>query len=144
MFPKHLLLIEPSGSMALMVVRSSMPRRVAGNFSDPATVDPIRVHPLSAQFPRLLTLFLIQDPAQIQSMFPCIAEDAVAMLHIRRAGYMDARRLGAWLLERVRKAGVTILEDRVEAVHTSDGRVNGVTLASAVWAPAASRSCRSD
>lgn len=73
---------------------------------------------------------LIEDPERIRTLFPCVAPDAAVMLHVRRAGYMDARRLGAWLLDRIREGGVTVLQDRVEGFRVAGGRVTTAVLAS--------------
>ena len=70
---------------------------------------------------------LITDQALLQRQFPGISEKTVGALHVRRAGFLSAQQLGAYLLDRARTAGVTLLPRRVVAVRTA-GKVTGVTL----------------
>ena len=62
--------------------------------------------------------------------FPGLTSDAKAALHVRRAGWLNAVALGAWMLKRALGAGVTFVHDRVTAIDTEGGRVRGVRLAS--------------
>ena len=71
---------------------------------------------------------LIADPSLLQKSFPGISEKAVGALHVRRAGFLSAQQLGAYLLDQARAAGVTFLPRRVTGVTTTVGRVSGVTL----------------
>lgn len=74
---------------------------------------------------------VITDPGLIRKHFGYLADDAVAVLHPRRCGWFSGQQLGAYLLERARQAGVTLLEGRVERVDTAGGRVRGVDVAGA-------------
>lgn len=68
----------------------------------------------------------------IKRHFPYITDQAVAALHVRRAGWLSAQQLGMYLLERARRSGVRyeagkvtgveITSNRVQAVQLSDGR----------------------
>jgi glycine/D-amino acid oxidase-like deaminating enzyme len=71
---------------------------------------------------------LILDPSLIQKHFPYLTDRAVAVLHARRAGWLSAQQLGAFLLERAKNAGLMILPRRVTAVQTRDNKVRSVTL----------------
>jgi glycine/D-amino acid oxidase-like deaminating enzyme len=51
------------------------------------------------------------------------------MLHVRRAGWLDSRALGHWLLARADAAGGRLLRDEVTAVDTAGGRMRSVRLA---------------
>ena len=62
--------------------------------------------------------------------FPGLAPEALAALHVRRAGWFNAIALGAWMLKRALGAGVTFVRDRVTAIESDGGRVRGVRLAS--------------
>ncbi|MBI2759010.1 MAG: FAD-binding oxidoreductase [Chloroflexi bacterium] len=64
----------------------------------------------------------------IRKHFPYLTEDAVAALHVRRAGWLSAQQLGMILLETARRLGVGFESARVEAVDATNGRVNGVKL----------------
>ncbi|MFN0151209.1 MAG: NAD(P)/FAD-dependent oxidoreductase [bacterium] len=72
---------------------------------------------------------LTLDRAAIRDALPFITPDAVAALHVRRAGTFDPLRFGAWLLERVRAAGVDVVRARVDGIDVASGRVRGVRLA---------------
>ncbi|MGI9332709.1 MAG: NAD(P)/FAD-dependent oxidoreductase [Gammaproteobacteria bacterium] len=69
------------------------------------------------------------DPDLIRQHFPYLNPGTVAVLHVRRAGFLSAQQLGMLMLERSRERGVRLQRGEVEAVHTSGGRVNGVTVA---------------
>ena len=71
---------------------------------------------------------LIADPELLQHSFPGISEAAVGALHVRRAGFLSAQQLGAYLLDRAREAGVTFLPRGIVAVSTTGGRVRSVTV----------------
>ena len=72
---------------------------------------------------------LIDDPGEIRRLVPGVTPDVVAMLHVRRAGWLDAEALGRWLLARAEAAGVERRRGVVEAVETTGGRVRSVRLA---------------
>ena len=71
---------------------------------------------------------LILDPALIRQHYPYLADQVVAVLHARRAGWLSAQQLGAWLLERAREAGLTFMPRQVVAVGTAADRVESVRL----------------
>ncbi len=71
---------------------------------------------------------LVLDPALIRRRFPFVAEDAIALLHPRRCGWLSAQQLGMWLLTEAKARGVRLVNGRVTAVDTTGGRVNGVTV----------------
>ena len=73
---------------------------------------------------------LLLSPDLVREQFPFVAEDAVAALHVRRAGWLDAQKLGKWLLAEAQRAGVRLLRDRVTDVTLSDNRVGQVHLQS--------------
>jgi glycine/D-amino acid oxidase-like deaminating enzyme len=70
---------------------------------------------------------LLGDAAR--AALPYLAPETAAVLHVRRAGWMNAVALGAWMLRRAVGAGVTVVRGRVEAVDAAGGRVRGVRLA---------------
>jgi len=78
--------------------------------------------------PDLVGADLVLDPAIIRRRFPFISDDAVAMLHPRRCGWLSAQQLGMWLLDEARARGVRLVSGRVTAVDTTGGRVRGVTV----------------
>ena len=59
---------------------------------------------------------LLLSPDLVREYFPAVTEDAVAALHVRRAGWLDAQKLGKWLLAEAQRAGVRLVRDRVRGV----------------------------
>lgn len=70
------------------------------------------------------------DGDAARRVFPGLTADVKAALHVRRAGWLNAIALGAWMLKRALGAGATFVRGRVTAVDTTGGRVRGVRLAS--------------
>ena len=66
----------------------------------------------------------------IRARYPFVTDRACAMLHVRRAGFMNASKLGHWLLDRACGHGVELVRDEVTALDVSEGRVVGVSLTS--------------
>ena len=66
----------------------------------------------------------------IKELFPFLADDTAAMLHVRRCGWLDLPSLGRWMLDRIASSGGTLLQDRISSVDARNNRVRGVTLAS--------------
>ena len=64
----------------------------------------------------------------IHRHFPYLTEQAVAALHVRRAGWLSAQQLGMYLLEMGRGQGVRFEAARLTNVHVKNERVTGVTL----------------
>ena len=73
---------------------------------------------------------LLLSPDLVRWQFPFIAEDAVAALHVRRAGWLDAQKLGKWLLAEAQRAGLRLVRDRVTEVTVTDSRIAQVHLQS--------------
>jgi len=71
---------------------------------------------------------LILDPALLHHHFPYLTEKAVAGLHVRRAGWFSAQQLGAYLLEKARACGVSLVRGRIVGLETTGGRVSAVRL----------------
>lgn len=62
--------------------------------------------------------------------YPYLAKDTCGILHVRRAGWMNALGLGSWLFKRALASGATFVRDRMIGVDTTGGRVREVRLAS--------------
>ena len=73
---------------------------------------------------------LLLSPDLVREQFPFVTDDAIAALHVRRAGWLDAQKLGKWLLAETQRAGVRLVRDRVTDVTLSDNRVGQVHLRS--------------
>ena len=66
----------------------------------------------------------------IRKHFPYLTEQAVAALHVRRAGWLSAQQLGMYLLESARRSGVRYEAGKVTGVEIRNGRVEAVQLSS--------------
>lgn len=62
--------------------------------------------------------------------FPYLTQQAVAALHVRRAGWLSAQQLGMYLLETARSRGVRFESGRVTGVDVLNGHIHGVRLSS--------------
>lgn len=71
---------------------------------------------------------LVLDPAIIQENFPFITQDAVAMLHPRRCGWLSAQQLGMYLLQEAKAHGASFVSGRVTGVQVEGGRVQAVCV----------------
>jgi glycine/D-amino acid oxidase-like deaminating enzyme len=69
------------------------------------------------------------NPALIHRHFPYLAENVVAALHVRRAGWFSAQQLGMYLLEKAREVGVRWLSERLQGVEVDSHGVCGLRLA---------------
>jgi glycine/D-amino acid oxidase-like deaminating enzyme len=65
-----------------------------------------------------------------RAVFPFLAPEMIAAVHVRRAGTTNGVALGTWFLKRAVAAGAAFVRDRVTAVDTTGGRVRQVRLAS--------------
>jgi glycine/D-amino acid oxidase-like deaminating enzyme len=70
----------------------------------------------------------LADPGVIRRHFPYVVDDAVALLHARRCGWLSGQQLGMHLLEGARRAGAELVEARLAGIEVSGGRVAGVRL----------------
>ena len=66
----------------------------------------------------------------VHKHFPYVTENAVAALHVRRAGWLSAQQLGMYLLETARQHGVRFESACVTGVDVTGGCVKGVRLGS--------------
>ena len=73
---------------------------------------------------------LVLDGQMIREELPFVAKDVVAMTHVRRAGWLNTRRLGHLLLERAQAQGLRLVQDRVVQVSLAGGRIQTIHLQS--------------
>jgi glycine/D-amino acid oxidase-like deaminating enzyme len=66
----------------------------------------------------------------IRKHFPYLAEQVIAALHVRRAGWLSAQQLGMYLLETGRRLGVRYEAGKVTGVDVRNNRVQGIQLSS--------------
>jgi glycine/D-amino acid oxidase-like deaminating enzyme len=64
----------------------------------------------------------------IRKHFPYLTQQAVAALHVRRAGWLSAQQLGMYLLETARSSGVRYEAGKVTGIEIRNGRVEAVQL----------------
>jgi sarcosine oxidase subunit beta len=91
--------------------------------ADPAEAERLRRH----EGP---TTQFIDDERIIRERYPFVTGRVRAMLHVRRAGFMNAAMLGRCLLERARACGVDLIGDEVTGLTLHNDRLAGVQLAS--------------
>ena len=91
--------------------------------ADPGEADRLRQHAGP-------TTTFVDDAREIHARFPFVTDRARAMLHVRRAGYMNAATLGTCLLDRASARGVVLVRDEVTGLAINQQRVVGVRLAS--------------
>ena len=65
-----------------------------------------------------------------QGAFAGLAPTVQAVLHVRRAGWMNAVALGSWMLKRALAAGAVLWKDRVTGFRTDGGTLRALRLAS--------------
>jgi len=92
-----------------------------GGSYHPAPAEGFRDQPTGAD------LLLGDEPLRA---FPFLSDTTKAALHVRRAGWMNAVALGAWMVKQSVAAGVTFMRDGVTGIETNGGRVSRVRLAS--------------
>lgn len=69
--------------------------------------------------------------AALRSHYPYLSTEALAALHVRRAGWFSAQQLGAWMLDAAGESdNLHHLVDTVVDIEINAGRVAGVVLAS--------------
>jgi glycine/D-amino acid oxidase-like deaminating enzyme len=66
----------------------------------------------------------------IRSFYPYLSDQAVAALHVRRAGWLSAQQLGMFLLERARQLGVHFELAPIAGIEVTQNRIQGVGLKS--------------
>ena len=71
---------------------------------------------------------LFLDARLIEGFFPALSSQAVAALHVRRAGWFSAQQLGIYLLEQARASGVKLISAQVSSVVIEGGKVTAVLL----------------
>jgi glycine/D-amino acid oxidase-like deaminating enzyme len=92
------------------------------------TADVAEAERLSAQAGP--TTEFVGEPRTILQRYPFITDRVRAMLHVRRAGFMNAAKLGQHLLERSCAHGIEVIRDEVAGLVVQNGRLVAVTLAS--------------
>jgi glycine/D-amino acid oxidase-like deaminating enzyme len=71
---------------------------------------------------------LLLDPSLIHTHFPYLTTEAVAALHVRRAGWLGAQQLGMYMLEKARQDSLRIETAEVEGIVQHGGRIQSVVL----------------
>lgn len=71
---------------------------------------------------------LLLDSDLIHEYFPFVSDDAVALLHPRRCGWLSAQQLGMFLLQQARAQGVQFISGRVTGVLREHGRICAVKI----------------
>jgi glycine/D-amino acid oxidase-like deaminating enzyme len=91
--------------------------------ADPAEAERLRGHESpTSQF--------IDGERFVRERYPFVTDRVRAMLHVRRAGFMNAAKLGRCLLERALENGVELVRDEVTRLVIRNQRFAAVELAS--------------
>lgn len=91
--------------------------------ADPQEADRLRSHAgVGTEF--------VDDKSAIRGRYPFITDRVLAMLHVRRAGFMNAMTLGRYLIERACADGVELLCDEVTGLVVDHRRLAAVRLSS--------------
>lgn len=98
---------------------------------------PVREHPGQVTYPPFLAegyyptldgVDLVLDPAFVRKQFPFVTDKVIAMLHVRRCGWLNLKSLGHWLMEQAVQCGVRVVQDKLTGIDTSGGRIRSVKL----------------
>jgi glycine/D-amino acid oxidase-like deaminating enzyme len=76
------------------------------------------------------TARFVENASAIRARFPFVTDRVRAMLHVPRAGFMSASKLGHWLLDRACASNVDLLRDEVVDLVVDNRRLVAVQLAS--------------
>lgn len=71
---------------------------------------------------------LITDADAIHTLFPFITPEIDTMLHVRRAGWMNAPAMGQLLFNKFLEHGGQFIQDRIEAIKVVNNRIDHVRL----------------
>ena len=74
---------------------------------------------------------VLLDRELIRRTFPSFADDVASVVHIRRAGSIDAQQMGGCMLEKIRNDGGRVVRGRVKAIDARGGftlRLQGAEL----------------
>ncbi|MGH8915815.1 MAG: NAD(P)/FAD-dependent oxidoreductase [Acidimicrobiia bacterium] len=89
---------------------------------------PYRISPLEGFHAAPEGADILVGPDTVRDHFPYVTEAAVGAIHVRRAGWLSAQQLGAWMLDRARDAGAEVVTDAVSGIEIDSGVVRGVQL----------------
>jgi glycine/D-amino acid oxidase-like deaminating enzyme len=84
----------------------------AGNFREQSKKNSYIPSPSQGWMP-LDGADLITEQKTIGNLYPFISKDTIAMLHVRRAGWMNSIKLGYWLLEEFKRHGGEFINAKV-------------------------------
>ena len=71
---------------------------------------------------------LVLDPATVRKQYPFVNDTAIAMLHVRRCGWLSAQQLGMYLLEQAKEAGAQFIMGRVSGIGVAKGGIESVRV----------------
>ncbi|MDH4117332.1 MAG: FAD-binding oxidoreductase [Acidimicrobiia bacterium] len=66
-------------------------------------------------------------PAALRAHFPYLTSEAVGAVHVRRAGWMSAQQLGAWMIAEATSKGARFVSAEVMSVHIQNGGIAAVS-----------------
>lgn len=78
--------------------------------------------------PLLTGADLVLAPDMIRKEYPFITDKALAMLHPRRCGWLNAQQLGMWLLEQAKGGGAKFMMGRVVGTEVNRGGLQDILI----------------
>ena len=92
---------------------------------------PVRSHPGDDPYNEQPNGFdVFTDTERLLGHFPYLTDQAVGAVHVRRAGWLSAQQLGAWMLDKAGDRGAELVVDQVTDISLAGERVDGVSLGS--------------
>lgn len=85
-------------------------------------------HPSDVNRANMSGADILLSPKAIQSHFPFLSKQTVAILHARRAGWFSAQQFGSFLLRKARENGVSLIRGKVTGLTQVGGRIHTVQL----------------
>jgi glycine/D-amino acid oxidase-like deaminating enzyme len=70
----------------------------------------------------------VLDRSMIRKHFPFVTDRAIAMLHVRRCGWLSAQQLGMYMLDKAKAQGVRFLNGRVSGVSIRKNRIETIQI----------------
>lgn len=71
---------------------------------------------------------LLLSANMIQAHYPFVTDEAQALLHARRCGWLSAQQLGMYLLEQAKAHGARLIQGQVTAVSLQNNRIQAVEV----------------
>jgi glycine/D-amino acid oxidase-like deaminating enzyme len=71
---------------------------------------------------------VLQNRSLIAQHFPHLSKTIESLIHVRRAGWLSAQQLGAYLLEAARRQGVQVIRGTIQQIETDSQGISAVII----------------